>query len=276
MLVFRFAGEELVECQNDGILRGLGILYGGGIGLNPHDEFLVRLLVAKDRESIIVAFAHLLAIESGDFGNAFKNAGFRHDESAFAVLVVDLADEIAGDFKVLFLVITDGYDVGIVEQNVRRHERGISEKRVIGRDALGYFVFIRVATFEKSHGTDRRENPSQFVDLRDRALLEKDAFRRIETAGEKIDRHAADVFAELGGIVGRRHRVVVRDEIITVAFALGIDGWFDRAKVISHVKTSAWLQAGQNSHTRDLRLFREKRKSKRARSNQSVTLFGWC
>ena len=98
----------------------------------------------------------------------------------------------------------------------------------------------------------------------------------VETAGEEIDGHAADILAELGGIVGRRHRVIVRDEVITVALALRIDGWFDRAKVISHVKTSAWLQAGQNSHTRDLCLFGGKRKSKRARSNQSVTLFDCC
>ena len=165
----------MVECQNDGIFRGLGIFYSGGIGLNPHDEFLVRLLVAEDGESIIVAFAHLLAIESGDLGNAFANAGLRHDESAFAVLVVDFSDEIAGHLKVLFLVVTDGHDVGIVKQDVRRHERGISEKRVVGGNAFRDFVLIRVAAFEEAHGTNGRENPSQFVDFGHRALFEKDA-----------------------------------------------------------------------------------------------------
>ena len=93
-------------------------------------------------ESIIVAFAHLLAIESGDFGNAFTNAGFRHDEGALAVLVVDFSNEVTGDFEVLFLVITDGYDVGIVEKNIGRHECRICEERVVGGNAFRDFFLI--------------------------------------------------------------------------------------------------------------------------------------
>jgi hypothetical protein len=93
-------------------------------------------------------------------------------------------------------------------------------------------------------------------------LLKKDPTRGIKSAREEVDCDVADIFAKLIRIVGRGHSVVIRDEIITVAFALSVDRWLDGAKVVPDVKFPAWLKARQNSHQRELRFFGPKRKAK--------------
>ena len=176
LLVPGLVGEEFVECENDGVLGGLGILDRGGIGLDAHDELLRGFFIAEDGERVVVALAHFFAIESGDFGGGFANAGGGQDQGAFAVLVVDLTNEVASDFEVLFLILTDGDDVGVVEEDIGGHEGGVGEEGVVGGEAFGDLVLIRVAALEEAHGADSGEDPGEFVDFRDGALFEKDPF----------------------------------------------------------------------------------------------------
>lgn len=246
--VVGLAGEELVEGEDDGVLGGLGFFDLGGVGLDFHDELPEGLFFAEDGEGVVVAFAHFFAIESGDFGGAGADAGFGHDEGVLAVEVVNFSDEVAGDLEVLFLILTDGDDVGIVEEDVGGHEGGVGEEGVVRGEAFRDFILIRMAPFEEAHGADGGEDPGEFVHGGDGALFEEDRFGGIESAGEEVDGDAADIFAKRGGFVGGGHGVVVGDEVVAIALGLGVDGGFHGAKVITDVEAAAGLEPGQNSH----------------------------
>src|SRR5258707_11853394 len=101
-----------------------------------HDLFSHGLFVAKNLNRIAVAFAHLLAIRAGDFGDFGADLGFWNDKGR-AVLLIELYGYVTSDLDVLLLVLADGDDVGIINQNVRRHEDGIREQSMTGRDAFG-------------------------------------------------------------------------------------------------------------------------------------------
>lgn len=264
LLVIGGSGEELIEGEDDRVFGGFGVIDGGGVGFDAHEKFFRGFFVAEDGEGVVVAFAHLFAVEAGDLGDVVADAGGGHDEGAFAVEVIDFSDEVAGHFEVLFLVFADGDDVGIVEEDVGSHQGGVGEEGVVGGDSFGDFVFVGMAAFEQAHGADGGENPSEFVDLGDGTLFKKDPSRGIKTAGEEVDRDPANVFAKGGGIVGGGHGVVVGDEVKSFAFALGIDGRFDGAEVVSDVETSAGLEAGENAHGWEVRFFEGKRKAKSA------------
>ena len=72
---------------------------------------------------------------------------FRQHER-LAEVVVEAAGDVAADFDVLHLVGADGHDVGVVGQNVGRHQHRIREQPRIGGQALGDFIFVGDAALQ--------------------------------------------------------------------------------------------------------------------------------
>lgn len=121
-VVIRRRGEELVELQDNGIFRWLGSFHGSGVRFDTHNEFTEFLFFSEERESIVVALAHLLSIKAGHDGGCFGNDWLGHNQGAFAEAVIDFLTKIAGDFEVLFLVFSDRDEIGFIQEDVRSHE----------------------------------------------------------------------------------------------------------------------------------------------------------
>ena len=88
----------------------------------------------------------------------------------------------------LLLVPPDRHDVGIVNQNVRRHQHRIGEQAVVGREAVGNFVLVAVCALQQAHGVTvvsihANSVTSGTSDWRKKSPL------RVQTAGEEIQRH---------------------------------------------------------------------------------------
>ena len=81
--------------------------------------------------------------------------------------------DVAGHFDVLHLVGPDRNEVAVVEQNVGRHQHRIRKEPRVGRQALGLFVLIGVALFQKVHRRDGHQQPRQLGELPARRIGEK-------------------------------------------------------------------------------------------------------
>ena len=57
------------------------------------------------------------------------------------------------------LIAAHGYEVAVVDQNIRRHQHRIGEQAVVRFKSLGKFVFITMTIFQHWHGRERGEQP---------------------------------------------------------------------------------------------------------------------
>ena len=143
----------------------------------------------------------------------------------------------------LFLVLTDGDDVGIVNQNIRRHEHRVCKQAVVDGNAFRRFVFEGMRLFQQRHRRERGENPREFTDFRHVGLAKENGFFRVKATREKIQRHRQRIFPPLLRVEQRRHRMIVRDEIKRLALILKRNGGLHHPKVISEVQRAAGLDA---------------------------------
>ena len=237
-----FRGDEFVEIDDETVVGVFGIFDWGGVGFDAHDFFAEGFFGFEDGDGVVVAFAHFFAIEAGDLGDFFFDAGFGEAEG-FAEGVVEFGGDVAGDFDVLFLVLADGDEVTVVDEDVCGHEDGVGEQAVIGGEAASGFVFVAVAVFEHGHGCQRAEDPCEFTDFGDIALAEERGFGWVEAAGEEVEGEVEDVGAEGFGVLETGERVVVGDEVEGVAFVLEGDGGLHHAEVVAEVQTAGGLDA---------------------------------
>ena len=161
-----------------------------------------------------------------------------------AVCFVELDGDVAGDFDVLLLVAADRDEVGIVNQDIGRHEDRVGEDAVVWGKAAGQFFLVTVASFEQAHRGDGGEHPGQFCDGGHVGLAEQEGRGGVQSAGQEIERNVQSVLAALGGVEERGHGMVVGDEIEGLALFLQFDGGFHHAKVIAQVERARRLNAG--------------------------------
>ncbi len=237
-----FGGDEFEEIDDETGVGVFGFFDWGGVGFDAHDFFAEGFFGFEDGDGVVVAFAHFFAIEAGDFGDIFFDAGFGEAEG-FAEGVIEFGGDVAGDFDVLFLVLADGDEVTVVDEDVCGHEDGVGEEPVIGGEAASGFVFVAVAVFEHGHGRQGAEDPCEFTDFGDVALAEEGGFGGVEAAGEEVEGEVEDVGAEGFGVLETGERVVVGDEVEGVAFVLEGDGGLHHAEVVAEVQTAGGLDA---------------------------------
>ena len=80
--------------------------------------------------------------------------------------------------------------------------------------------------------------------LRNVALAEQHALFRVQSAGQEVNRQIAHKAAQLRAVMNGGERMVVRDEVIGLAFVLEVQGRLHHAKVVADVETTAGLKAG--------------------------------
>jgi hypothetical protein len=144
---------------------------------------------------------------------------------------------------VLLLVFADRHDVRVEDQNIRRHQHGIGEEAVIGREAMRQLVLVGVAALEQTHRRYRAQEPGEFGDFRHVGLFPEHGLLRIKTASQEIQRNIERVFAALGGIGQRGHRMVVGDEVERIALILQFDGGSHHPEIVAEMQRATGLDA---------------------------------
>ena len=119
----------------------------------------------------------------------------------------------------LLLVAADGDKIGLVEQNVCRHERGVGEEtgvdiiRIFGRLILE----LRHARKLAEHGV-AVEDPAELRVRGDVALDEECVLLRVETAGNVLRELRQSAAAQVGRHLPDGDGVHIDDAVVTLVF----------------------------------------------------------
>ena len=72
----------------------------------------------------------------------------------------------ARHLDVRHLILTHRYDVGVVEQNIGRHEHRVGKEPGICLQPFCHFVFVGVRLLQKRYRNETIEDPGKFCMLR--------------------------------------------------------------------------------------------------------------
>ena len=146
-----------------GVGDGFHDLLADGVGVVGEKDF------AKPRS---ITFAHLFAriLQAHDACALFLEIDLRKCERG-AEVFVEAFGEIASKFDVLGLIVADGHDRRIIEQDIGGHEHGVAEEAEADFVAVFFgFVFVLCHAFHLTHLGDGREHPGQLGMFADLAL----------------------------------------------------------------------------------------------------------
>ena len=146
------------------------------------------------------------------------------------------------------LVVADRDDIGLVEQDVARHQDGIREEPG-GDERLPFALLLELShPAELSEPGDGREQPSGLCVAGDVALQEERAALGCEPDGEEQRGQVEGAVVQLLRVVLDRDRVEVDDAEVGVALLLGRDVLAHRADVVADVLGTRRLDAGEDAH----------------------------
>jgi hypothetical protein len=164
------------------------------------------------------------------------------------VIAVEADGEIAREFEVLLLIVADGHEFRLVEQNVCGHEHGIIQESRADRLALlARLVFELRHAFEFADARDAIEYPCQLGMFRHVRLNEDDGDFRIDACGEIDAREVARFLREQFRVLRQSDRVEVDDAEETFVLVLEFDPVAQRAEVVAEVDVAGRLCAAENS-----------------------------
>ena len=196
------------------------------------------------------ALAHLLrrVVQAHDARAAVTDDRLGHDER-LAEGVVEALGDVARELDVLLLVLAHRDGVGLVQQDVRRHEHRVVEEA--DRDALalgaGRLVLELRHPAQLAHVRDRVEDPHELAVRGHVALHEDDRALGIDAAGEEqideVDRVAPQLCAHLP----HGDRVQVDGAIHAIVGLLHGDPVLDGAEVVAQMQRAGRLDAAEDA-----------------------------
>ena len=146
----------------------------------------------------------------------------------------------------LALILPHRHQIRLVQQNIRRHEDGISEEA--GGDIIGVLLGLGL---ELGHAAQLAElgvaakDPAQLRMLGHMALDEHDVFLRVQSAGDILGQLVHAAAAQSGGILPHGDGVHVHDAVQAVVFVLQSHPIADGAHVGAEGQLAAGLYAAE-------------------------------
>ena len=185
------AGKGLVDLEQGRALCALGFAGGFGVGDDAGDLLAHLCSRCKQRDGVVVALAHLAAIQPGQEGDRFFDHRFGQHK-VFAIQVVEAGGHVACHLDVLDLVATHRHFVRFEHQDVGAHEHGVHEQAgghiAVGVVACGVvFVdgsFVGVGAVEHAFAGHAGQEPGQLRDFRDIGLAVKGDFVCVQARGD--------------------------------------------------------------------------------------------
>jgi hypothetical protein len=242
-VVDRAGGQGGVDGQQIRHPRlGLGIVgdLRAVIGHGGLDLLRQRLRIVEDVDAALRArlgLRHLRArvLQIVDLRRRLEDLRFGDDEG-LAEPVVEAFGEVAGQLEVLPLVLADGDELRVVEQDVRGHERRIGEQ------AQGHVLLLRRLVLELGHPARlphrgrALEDPRQLRMGRHLRLDEDRRLLRIDAGRDELGGRAQRPLPQIGRILFGGDRVHVRDEVEGVVRLLVCHELLQGSDVVSEVK----------------------------------------
>ena len=148
----------------------------------------------------------------------------------------------------LALILADRNIVGLIQQDIRRHEAGIGEQAAVYIIGVlcAFILKLRHAAQLAEHGV-AIEYPAKLRMLVNMALQEQDVLLRVYAAGNVLGKLLEAAAAQQLGILAHGERVQIGHEIITVKFLGSCAPVLHRAQVIAEVQIARGLDAGQHT-----------------------------
>ena len=233
-------GKSLVDLEQGRAFGVLGFARRARVGHDALDELAQLLPAAEQRDGVVVALAHLAAVQAGQGGHVLVDHRFGQHE-VLAVEVVEAGAHVARHLDVLHLVAPHGHLVCLEHQDVGAHEHGVHEQAgghavvllAPGRLVLVLRGLVGVGAVEQAFAGHAGQQPGQFGDFRNIGLAVEDHLLRVqagsEPAGRDLQRGALDA-----------HRVLALDERVVVgqeveALHAGPQARLDRGANGAHV-----------------------------------------
>ena len=184
-------GKRLVDLEEGRALHVLGLAGRARIGQDAADQLFELIARAEQGDRVVVALAHLAAIEPWQRGHMLVNRRFGQRE-VLAIQVVEAGRHVARHLDVLDLVAAHGHLVGIEDQDVGTHEHGVHEEArghsVVGLAASGGVLVLRglvgVGTVEQALAGHAGEQPGQLGGLGDVGLAVEGDLFRVQPGGQ--------------------------------------------------------------------------------------------
>ena len=132
------AGKCLVDLEQRRAFNFLGFTGRTRIGQEAANQLAQLIARAEQRDGVVVALAHLAAVQARQDGDMLVHCGLRKHKVLAAVLVVEAGGNVACHFNVLDLVAAHRHLVRLEHQDVGRHQHRVHEQ-------AGGHAVVRVA-----------------------------------------------------------------------------------------------------------------------------------
>ncbi len=174
--------------------------------------------------------------------------GFRNDER-LPVSGVEALGQVPGQLQMLALIVAYRHPVGVVEQDVGRHENRVGEQTGAGRflSALGRLVLELGHAPQFAEARRAFQHPRQLGVSRDVALDEEGAGVGVEPCRQEQRRHGERPGPELRGVTGDGQGMQIDHAVEAVARPLVGDPPAHGAQQIAEVRVAGGLDARENS-----------------------------
>ena len=250
-------GKGLVDLEQGRTFGLLGFARRARIGHDGQDALLHLGLRHEQRNGVVVALAHLAAVQTGQQGHLFVHLGFGQHQQVLAIQVVEAAGHVARHLDVLDLVAAHWHLVGLEHQDVGGHQHRVHEQagghaiiRLLA--GLGVLVdrgLVGMGAVEQALAGDAGQHPGQLGNLGDIALaVEGDTLgvqARSQPGGGDFQRGALDA----DRVIALDQRVVVGQEVVAfhVRAQAGLHGRAHRADIVAQVGRAGGGDAGEEA-----------------------------
>ena len=149
---------------------------------------------------------------------------------------------------VLLLVLANGHQVRLVEQDVRRHQAGIGKQaaidvvRILGRLVLELGHAAELA----EHGI-ALQHPAQFCVLVYMALDEQGVLLGVKAAGDVLGQLLQGAAAQICGVLPNGNGVQICHEVEAIVVVCPLGPVLHSAQVAAQGQVSGGLDAGEHS-----------------------------
>ena len=157
----------------------------------------------------------------------------------------------------LRLVVSDGDQIGPIQQDVRGHENGVTQQTCRHTFKTLRLIFELRHALELTDRRDGRQQPLQFGVLGDMGLHEEYHAVRVDAGREEADRHLSRALGQRRLIVLAGDGMEIHDAIDAVVAALEIDPVLHGAEPVADVQLAGGLNPGKDAwHGGQLTRFR--------------------
>ncbi len=127
--------------------------------------------------------------------------------------MVEADRDVARELEVLALVVAHGDAIGVVSEDVGRHQHRVVEQADAHRLLTGRLVLELRHAAKLPECRHAVQDPGELGVLEHVTLDEEHALLGVEARGQQEHHRAPGPLGELVGVVGQRHRVEVDDAV---------------------------------------------------------------